>query len=102
MKIERWFQGVATCSGERREGNICEEGPYLATCLLMALPFLGGAEERIVQIIERHFSHRACQCPGIGPALRIVHANNHPDTTREDIDKILRIFNEEKDAQRSA
>jgi hypothetical protein len=30
---------------------------------------------------------------------RIAHFNDHPDTTREDIDKLVRIFHEELDAE---
>mgnify|MGYP001581935742 CR=1 FL=1 len=96
LKITRWFQGSATCAGERLTGNIREPGEAPAHCLLMVLPYFEGAEVRGCAIIERHFGARACRCVGAGPATRIVHFNNHPETTREDVDKVLRIFDEER------
>ena len=97
MKITRWFQGAATCAGDRWDG-IQEPGdwPTPAACLLMALPHFERAETLVLRIINRHFSARACRCPNAHMATRIVHFNNHPETTREDVDKVLRIYDEER------
>ncbi len=97
LKIDRWFQGAATCVGDRWDG-IQEPGdwPTPAACLLMVLPHFAGAETKVAAIIERHWSARACRCEKAAPATRIVHFNNHPETTREDVDKVLLIYSEER------
>ena len=96
LKIDRWFQGVGTCAGDRWTGNAYEEGSAPADCLLMVLPHFARAEAHVLRIIERHYGARACQCPGLHAETRIVHFNNHPATTREDVDKVLRIYSEER------
>jgi hypothetical protein len=95
MNIERWFQGSDVC-GQReiRPALFIEDGDgsVMPRCLLMVMPW--GEEAALLRIIERHFSARACRCDD-RHANRIVHFNNNPETTREDIDKVLRIYTEE-------
>lgn len=102
MDIKRWFQGVAVCSGTRASGIIYEEsalGEPMANCLWTQAQLDGlsrQATTRLAAVVERHFPARAwCEQCSVGSISRLIHFNNHPETTREDIDKVLRIYTEE-------
>ena len=104
MVIHRWFQGSSVCGGYRSGSlfNIYEEAPFgapAAHCLftqavsdglsLIGLQLLAG-------VVQRHFPTRAmCQRCEQSPSTRLIHFNNDPRTTREDINKILQSFSEE-------
>lgn len=103
MKIERWFKGSATCTGFKPDLFQPEEGEGVATCLAIELevetPYeqVPAAARRMANIIDRLFPERACQCFKAADAQSgcLVHFNNHPETTREDVDKVLLVYTEE-------
>jgi hypothetical protein len=104
MRIERWFQGVGGCGYQRlRPAAVCEPGALITPhCLYTASSCVEGEDVlRLAAITTRLFGHR-CLCPDDNSTprriSRMVHINNHPETTREDIDKILRVYTEEMEA----
>ena len=104
MKIERWFKGAPICGYPAKSQARWEEegGDILTTNCLMtqALHEPGVTKEilvRLAAIIDRHFSSR-CLCRTTEVTTRVIHFNNHPETTREDVDKVLRIYTEEMES----
>src|SRR6266446_7975716 len=102
MEIKRWFQGTSTCYGVRPTirggfglGSI-EPGTAAAHCLGSVIGW-GPPQEMILMAdtIDRLFPGRACTCSvspsvqaalscyGGSAAMRIIHFNNNPETTRE-------------------
>lgn len=104
MKIERWFQGAYICDGVR-EGfdGFSEDGTAMAQCLATQAMYDRLTPAQIAQlasIVVRLFPSRTtCERCEFSRISRLIHANNHELTTREDIDKILRIFTEEEQAR---
>jgi hypothetical protein len=94
MKIERWFQGHSPhFSGH----PWAEQGAGISECLGSVVGW--GRLSELAQvdvIIDRLFPGRICDCRW--PVNRVVHFNNHPETTREDVDKVLHIYTEEVEA----
>jgi hypothetical protein len=111
MKINRWFQGAAVCGGFREYPaggafHLYEEAPFGAApahCLWTQASYDGATlaqTRRLADVIARHFPSRAtCQQCEQSPIMRLIHFNNDPLTTREDIDKVLQIFTEESEAR---
>lgn len=97
MEIKTWFQGSMTCDGVRKNIGVWEG--HHSTCLYTQaqLDKLTQQEQmRLAGIIERLFSGRTgCAHCDFSPIQRMIHFNNHPETTREDINKVLGVFNEE-------
>jgi len=102
-EITRWFQGDATCteSGGDVSKWKTEDGqshnPSIHFCLATASGGVWMSEElqQLAAIIERLFPERACRCDlptYLAAWTRVVHFNNHPDTTRDQIDKIVHEF----------
>lgn len=98
MKIERWFKGCMV------HGNVVdgyeEPGVERAECLGSIVT---GNEWRDIQaldrmagVIARLFPGRICDC--WGASIQVVHFNNAPETTREDVDKVLLAYTEEVEA----
>ncbi len=95
MKIERWFKGAASCGPS---APMQEDGDAMAQCLWTQITYVGLGHEtaRLAEIIRRHFGGReVCEMCQWSDLTFIIHTNNSPATTREDVDKILRIFSEE-------
>lgn len=105
MRIERWFQSVAGCAGDRPGFGLFEEPGTtpMAMCLFTqaCLDRLSPqATARLAAVIERHFPARSwCERCEWSPITRLIHFNNSPATTRADVDKVLLIFTEEQDAR---
>ena len=111
MEIKRWFQGAGVCSGFRDFNpygwfHLYEEAPFggpIAQCLWTQAAYDGlslAQQQRLSDVIARHFPSRAtCEKCEQSPIMRMIHFNNDPATTREDIDKILRIFTEEEEGR---
>ena len=103
MKIVRWFKGMGACDGLTQE-LWQEDGPVGTTshCLMTQAIFedqVGiDAVKKMAEIIARHFSAR-CLCASEEATTRVIHFNNHPETTREDVDKVLRAYTEETEAR---
>lgn len=99
-EIKRWFQGGNHCPGVAIKHAYLEPGEEKQTdCLITATDT---REERVVlwNIITRLFPERTCSCSStlvtLGePSVPLMHFNNHPDTTRDQIDKIIHEFNME-------
>jgi hypothetical protein len=87
--IERWFKGPATCGGFTA-GKVSAESwrGGQVHCLFTARD--SDLEvDQLAAIIARLFPERACRCPGARPSTQVIHFNNHPATTRDDVDKIV-------------
>ena len=85
--------------------HLYEEAPFggpMAHCLWTQAAADGlslAAQQRLADVISRQFPSRAtCEKCETSPIMRMIHFNNDPATTREDIDKILRIYTEESEA----
>lgn len=105
MKIDRWFQGSGVCpgvmAGEQREEPFDLMSFKASDCLWTAgtRENLSMAEmQRFADVADRLFFAR-CTCDNgrYSPITKLIHTNNHPETTREDIDKILAVFSEESE-----
>jgi hypothetical protein len=102
MKIERWFQqplshpdtAVTAAWEEPGDGPTQCLGYVVANGITSweSLP----AIHHLAAIIDRLFPSRICNCRWA--AGRVIHFNNHRETTREDVDKVLRIYTEETEA----
>lgn len=95
QKIERWFKGTSVCTGVRSAP--LDEGPFGDAELCLAMATQGQSElTALADIILRLFPERACRC---NEYLwnRVVHFNNHPNTTRGDVDKIMHTYEMEKE-----
>jgi hypothetical protein len=106
MRIDSWMKATQTCEHDKIDlEKVVVEGPD-AQCLSVAadrLALLPQQVQHIAQIIRRHFASRVTcwSCQG-GPGwTTLTHFNDHPETTREDVDKVLRIYTEEVEANRA-
>lgn len=104
MHIARWFQSTTVCAGLRAGSGMFEEaGDEMAQCLFTQAMYDRldtAAQGRLAAVVERHFPARSwCERCEWSPITRLIHFNNHPETTREDLDKVLRVFTEEEDAR---
>lgn len=97
MKITRWFKGNDAHGGFVNAST--EGGLGMSDCLGSAIgwPNVTGMAQ-VAQIIDRLFPGRICDC--WSSAIQVMHFNNHPETTREDIDKVLLAYTEETEAER--
>lgn len=99
MKITRWFQNTTACAGQRPGYGFFEEGAGLPMCLYTQAcvdRMDVDAIARLAAVVERHFPARCwCERCAFSPISRLIHFNNSSETTREDIDKVLRIYTEE-------
>jgi hypothetical protein len=59
------------------------------SCLLLACESLAEVTQ-LASIIGTLFPERACACAML--AEQVVHFNNHPATTRDEVDKILHAY----------
>lgn len=88
--IGGWFQGTGSCVGDQP----IRWGTWpIGNCLMMACE--SEAEVAALDaIVTTLFPERACKCQ-TSPRRRLVHFNNHPDTTRDQVDKILHTYHME-------
>ena len=104
MKIDRWFQGPMVHGVEPEHWGTLVSEPgergVRPECLGSAVTLNtwqdNTALERVDKIIDRLFPGRVCDCAL--PVYRVIHFNNSKETTREDVDKVLRIYTEEVEA----
>lgn len=101
MQIARWFKGEATCDRKGGSGyfEAMGEAFTMAQCLYtqaLTDKLDEHAMARLAAVVERHFPSRAtCAHCDFSPISRLIHFNNDEQTTREDVDKVLRVFSEE-------
>jgi hypothetical protein len=88
QRIERWFKGTTYHDGDREYW--AEPGTGVELCLALACD---KDEElrRLGDVLAALFPERIC-CPADMPNWRLIHFNNHPNTTRDEIDKIMHTY----------
>ena len=82
--ILNWFQGSG---GHGVEHQIRWGGR--AACLWTACSSEQETTD-LAAVVGRLFPERVCDCPA--PNARLIHFNNAPETTRDEIDKIMRTY----------
>jgi hypothetical protein len=87
-RIERWFKGSTCHDGRRKVWR--EPGSGLERCLALACE-TNGEIRQLASILTSLFPERIC-CPAHMPTEQLIHFNNHPDTTRDEIDKIMHTY----------
>ena len=94
IEIKVWFQGTGLHDGVRRS-MYTEAGEDLGLCLWMATQGDRVAQKSLHNIVKRLFPERVCACQDSGKAL--IHFNNHPETTRDMIDKVIHAYHMEEE-----
>lgn len=90
-----WFKGTTQHAGDDRTFWFESPPDWLDPnrpdrhCLLLACESLIETKQ-VAAIITTLFPERACGCDIA--AYQVVHFNNHPDTTRDEVDKILHTY----------
>ena len=89
-----WFQGVMYCGGVRMAGTAYDGGG--STCLWLHADEQGADLVRLAEIVARLFPSRTtCGPCEVSAITRLIHFNNAPETTREDVTKVLKTYTEE-------
>jgi hypothetical protein len=73
-----------TTKGWRKDG---QEGPNGERCLIFHLPIKDGVWEAVHDVLLEQYPDRTHYSEVVG--FGIVQFNDHPDTTREDVDLVL-------------
>lgn len=91
-EIKEWMQGPENCEGYDHKKAIPWSGGQ--HCLGTAIHWEYNSMELMADIIGRLFPERICDHGKL--MSKIIHFNNHPNTTRDQIDKIIHEYKMEK------